>query len=245
MFNELLKWALQNPVEAFGALLMAVLAALSVVSSVLNALTEHWSEVAEFKVWQRRVGGWIERLSVIQSKGVPGLLKLPGFDGKKPPSIPGIGTLWALVFVLLVGAAGCTAAQQAMWADLGKGALKNMAPVAADSLCAVMAANCDRLGGDACVSAVSMGCHYGKAKMIKALDEWIADGKKPDAAAMRSEVRAAIASDPVLMQRTAQVIPLAGVVTKDKIGLIQPGTKAKTTAAGGVGAIDSAPVEVK
>ena len=249
MFNELLKWAVQNPGEAFGFAVMAVLAGLSVVSSVLNSLTGHWTEVQEFKIWQRRVLSWIERLSVVQSQGVPGLFKLPGFDGKKPPKVPGLGALWVLglVFVLGVGLSagsyGCTASQRSMWADLGKGALQDMAPVAADSLCAMMAANCDKLGGDACVTAVTMGCHFGKAKMVKALDDWIKDGKAPDAAEMQLEVRAAIAADPVLMQAASRTIPLIGV--KDKIGLIQPGTKAKTSAAGGAGATDSKPLEVK
>jgi hypothetical protein len=238
MFSEILKLVIQHPMEAIGILLTA----LSVVSSVLNAATEHWTEVEEFKVWRRRVLAWIERLSVVQSKGAAGLFKLPGFDGKKPPKLPGVGTLWTLALVLCLPATGCTAAQQAMWADLGKGALKNMAPAAADSLCAIAAANCDRLGGDACVSAVTMGCHYGKAKMVKALDDWIKDGKKPDAVKMQTEVRAAIASDPALMQFKARAIPMMNVKKIETKGI---GFKVPTKAEGGAGVTDSAPVEVK
>ena len=154
-----------------------------------------------------------------------------------------------LMLVALFALISCTAAQKAMWADLGKGALTAVAAVAADSACAAAALKCEDYGGAMCVSMVKQGCHMGRARMMEALTAWRSKGTAPDPAKVQLEVRAALSSDAGLVAYKARMAPImkleSAISPKGKNPVSNIGFKVPTTATGGAGVTDSKPVEIK
>jgi hypothetical protein len=164
----------------------------------------------------------------------------------KPPKVPGVGVLWALALVLALGATGCgtfTASERAAWGSFGKQTGSDLIVYTAKKGCEAAGLMCKQRGPAWCKTLVDLGCSFGRAKLAGALGKWQAGVGSPDPALVYAETSIAFATVPDLIRYEAKMRPVSDLApagacsVKPKIGF-----KVPTTAEGGSGVTDSAPL---